>query len=80
MLKYIPVILIFVFILWFTSIKLIFDEINNYDAKYKKYINTTCIINKDTLVVLDYSRVMKTFTLSNGTKVDYNFIKTQNNE
>ena len=39
--------------------------------KYETYIGENCIIGSDTLMVVDYSIVLETFTLSNGATISY---------
>lgn len=35
------------------------------------------VVGKDTLTIMDYSTVMETYSLSNGTKVDKSFVDNQ---
>lgn len=51
-----------------------FKQANTAIDKVESRIGTTIIYNKDTLMIVDYSILNKTYTLSNGIKVNYNLI------
>lgn len=42
--------------------------------KYQDKIGTKYVLEKDTLIVVDYSSVLETFTLSNGNEVNASLI------
>ena len=41
----------------------------------KKSIGKKVVINKDTLVITDYSMLMETYKLSNGTEISFEYLK-----
>lgn len=51
--------------------------LSNEQDKYKPYVGETVIIGKDTSQIIDYSTLNENFTLSNGKKVSYEFVKKQ---
>ncbi len=57
----------------------IFNEVNNTinQAKYKgkELIGNEVVINKDTLIIINYNLFKETVTLSNGTEVSYDYLK-----
>lgn len=46
------------------------NESKSIRDKYKEQIGKRFILNKDTLLIIDYSLLNHNFTLSNGTKID----------
>lgn len=52
-------------------IKDVSKEIENTENKYKKHIGKKHVIDKDTLIIVDYSILNESFTLSDGRKVSY---------
>ena len=54
------------------------NEINKEKGKYEQYIGDKFIIDNDTLLIIDYSMINETFTLSNGKKVSYSLIESKN--
>lgn len=55
------------FILAMTSIK---NKIKEEGTEMKLNLGTKIVINKDTLVIIDYSVLESNYTLSNGIKLD----------
>ena len=45
------------------------QSVNKAEEEYKAYIGTKYVIDKDTLIVIDYSMWEDNFTLSNGVEV-----------
>lgn len=45
---------------------------------YKQYINEKCVVDGNTLKIVDYSIFNKSFTLSNNQTIDYLTVKKQN--
>ncbi len=50
-------------------------QIDNSINKNKSYIGTDVIIGSDTLIIVDYSSLYKTYTLSNGVEVGFDFVQ-----
>lgn len=48
-------------------------ELNNYKSR----LGTIVVINKDTLVIIDYSQINESFTLSNGIKISRHLLSTK---
>lgn len=57
------------------SIAGLIDYTHKEEAEYKANIGRTVVIGKDTFVVTSYSMLSNEYVLSNGTKVDKDFIK-----
>lgn len=53
---------------------LVMRGINEDKNKYKVEIGQKIILEKDTLIVIDYSSTMETFTLSNGKIVNASIV------
>lgn len=53
------------------------SELNVTDTKYKKEIGEKFILEKDTLLITDYSILKSTFTLSNGKEVSSEIVFKQ---
>jgi uncharacterized membrane protein YraQ (UPF0718 family) len=53
-------------------------QIDNKKKDLQSYVGKTVVVGKDTLTIVNYSMVFENFTLSNGTKVDEQFVKQQN--
>lgn len=51
-----------------------YKELRSNDNNIKSNIGKTIIINKDTLIITDYSMLNSNYTLSNGTKVSFEYI------
>ena len=51
------------------------SEVVKEENKYIPYIGKRVILTHDTLEITDYSIIGRDFTLSNGVKVDYEWIK-----
>lgn len=70
------IIFIIVFIiLWSTCSHSLSKELDKIQISADSLINKRVIINKDTLIVIDYSFWESNFTLSNGMKVNEKIIK-----
>jgi len=54
--------------------------IREKNEEIKELVGKQVIIQKDTLVVIDYSLLDNTYTLSNGIDYDIDFVKTRINE
>jgi hypothetical protein len=52
-------------------------QVGNLENKYKAEVGRTVVLGKDTLTIVDYSILMENFTLSNGQKVSYSFVKNK---
>lgn len=77
--KYIPHTLAALMPVFFFLIVIGISVLTKQDITHKRkimesHIGETVVMNKDTLYVVDYSFFMKTYTLSNGTKIDQSFI------
>ena len=59
----------------FIFIGIIMKANNEEVTVYEQMIGDTVIINKDTLIVVDYSRLDATVTLSNGVKVSKSLVQ-----
>lgn len=57
---------------WFTYITI---YLGNKEEKFKKLVGESCVINNDTLLIIDYSFFENDYTLSNGLKVNSELIK-----
>jgi hypothetical protein len=53
---------------------MLYKALQKEDAKAKSYLKSEVIIDKDTLIVVDYSLILSTYTLSNGAVVDKSFV------
>lgn len=51
------------------------NTMQEMDDEYKSNIGKEIILEKDTLTIVDYSLWDETYTLSNGVKVNTDFIK-----
>lgn len=81
----IPVIFITIllFSIFFLTKIVVGDFLDNYreqEILYEKLIGEQVIINKDTLVVVDYNVLTKELRLSNNTNINVNFLKNQLNK
>jgi hypothetical protein len=59
----------------FIFIGIIMKANNEEVTVYEQMIGDTVIMNKDTLIVVDYSRLDATVTLSNGVKVSKSLVQ-----
>jgi hypothetical protein len=50
------------------------EELNRMDDTFKSQIGKEFVLNKDTLLIIDYSLWSETFTLSNGREVNSNLV------
>lgn len=66
-------IVVFVFCVY-KSISLCTKGIERYKSKYEVKVGQNFILEKDTLVIIDYSLIMENFTLSNGKAVNSSII------
>ena len=57
--------------IWFSIIE---EEMIKTEKMFEPKMGTKVVIDKDTLTVVNYSSLMGTFTLSNGTEVDKSVI------
>lgn len=57
---------------------LLISKINQAEKEIKSYVGTKVEVAGDTLTILDYSLLEENYTLSNGVKVSYEFIKQSN--
>jgi hypothetical protein len=48
----------------------IVNRVINIDDEFKKSIGKEIVLGKDTLIVIDYSALTNTYTLSNGYKIN----------
>ena len=83
--KYIPHILAamlpVLFFLFVIGIAVVREQDITHERKnMESHIGEKVVINKDTIYVVDYSFFMKTYTMSNGTKVDQSFINNKNSK
>lgn len=56
------------------------SELNSTDAKYKKAIGEKFVLDKDTLLIIDYSILSSNFTLANGKTVSSELVFKQLNK
>ncbi len=63
--------LIVVYIWIFGGIK---SDIRKEKEKYKVFIGQKFVLEKDTLIIVDYSMIQQNFTLSNGEEVNENLV------
>jgi hypothetical protein len=52
---------------------LIGNRINKKEAEIKKHLGETIVINKDTLLITDYSFLNSTYKLSNGSEISFDY-------
>lgn len=72
--QYIKLFLVVSFIIWGVyRLTVDFIDILDNDKRLKSVIGKSVILNKDTLVVTDYSLLKSEYTLSNGVTVAENF-------
>jgi len=76
------ILMIIIFLLLMVSIKFLFnigskiqEDANMQIIEMKSHIGDTTIIKEDTLIIIDYSIIDDTYTLSNGIKINKSFIK-----
>lgn len=51
------------------------DQWKQEEDKYSSKIGTKFFLGKDTLLIVDYSILKETFTLSNGQIINFNLVK-----
>lgn len=51
------------------------NDVGKEKEKFEKHIGEQYILNKDTLIIVDYSMFKETFTLSNGKEINYKLIE-----
>lgn len=51
------------------------NKLIKIENEYKKQIGKTYVLDKDTLIIVDYSILDENFTLSDGRKVNYILIE-----
>jgi hypothetical protein len=51
-----------------------YGEFEERDAIVKEYVGTTVRINDETLHIIDYSMLHRTYTLDNGTEISHQFV------
>lgn len=70
-------VLIFIFcpIIIFNAIEKVSTEVDNKTAEVKKFVGEKIVIDNDTLTIVDYSIIESSYTLSNGTKIAFDFAK-----
>lgn len=54
--------------------KSITNEIDKKTEKYKGKVGEKFILEKDTLIIIDYSTIKESFTLSNGKEVNSSMV------
>ena len=64
-------------ILFVAGITLMMHGINNEQDKYKSHLGDTIVIKKDTLIVIDYSTLQNSYTLSNGSSIAIDLINNK---
>lgn len=50
------------------------SELKKEKQKYKSMIGKEFVFQKDTLLIIDYSAIKETFTLSNGQEINENLV------
>ncbi len=74
--KWIAFFIIFIAVMIFLLHKLSVS-IDEYDKSIKELVGKQVVIGKDTLTVIDYSTLQKTYKLSNGIDYNMDFIKSK---
>lgn len=64
------------FVLLVISITLIVSGLKDEQKRYNKYVGKSLVINKDTMVIVDYSIFTSSVYLSNGAKVSIKFVES----
>lgn len=70
----IVILIVFFMGLWFTTVE---NKINKIESELETYIGKECIINKDTLQVIDYSIWSEKLILSNGLQISPKIINNE---
>jgi hypothetical protein len=60
---------------WYLVITSFTNSYNKEAAKYKERVGTKIVLNKDTLLIVDYSMLNDNFKLSNGQEVSIELVK-----
>lgn len=50
------------------------DGVNDISDKYKAHLGDKVVINKDTLIIIDYSLIESNYKLSNGSEVSFDYV------
>jgi hypothetical protein len=66
---------VFIFIFGIILTNKCFHDITKYDNQMKENIGSKIIIEKDTLLIIDYSIINNSYTLSNGKIINNNLLK-----
>ena len=56
------------------SIKKVTEQFNKEQSGFKSEIGQKVVLEKDTLLIIDYSSLMKTYTLSNGKEISFDLV------
>lgn len=72
-LSFVLCIMSIVFCVHYLSDKIV-EGFNTEASEYEEHIGETCTINKDTLIIVDYSLLKESFTLSDGREVNRKLI------
>lgn len=51
------------------------NELESYELSIKEKVGTKCYFDGDSILIIDYSLLNETYTLSNGIKVNINLVK-----
>jgi hypothetical protein len=60
---------------WYLLTTSFTNSYNKEAAKYKERVGTKIVLNKDTLLILDYSMLNDNFKLSNGQEISIELVK-----
>ena len=55
----------------FLIVDTIHGSLDNLNSKMTKYIGSKIVIERDTLLIIDYSVLQNNYTLSNGTTISF---------
>jgi len=59
------------------SITHLSNSFESNNIKIKSYLGKSFVINNDTSTIIDYSFIEGNFTLSNGTKINFDLVEKQ---
>lgn len=65
----------FLSFIWFT----VYDKMSKEKSELKSWIGKKTVVGKDTLIITDVNFFTNDFELSNGTKVDCDFVTKKKN-
>jgi hypothetical protein len=68
--------ILFVIVFVFTTEK-IGDSFKESRQNMEQFLGETVIIQKDTLIITDYSMIERNYNLSNGATISYEFVENQ---